>query len=78
MGLFLKLFETTAEYNAYTADTANFILPNVSCAMDDLGTVHYNPLVVVSWVGITASTATTAYLCVGSWQRINSSLPKPI
>ena len=45
MSLFLKLFNTTAEYNAYTADTSNFILPNVSCAMDDLTTVHYNPIV---------------------------------
>lgn len=45
MSLFLKLFNTTAEYNAYTADTANFIKPNVSCTLDDLGTVHYNPWV---------------------------------
>ena len=45
MSLFLKLFNTTAEYNAYTADTANFILPNVSCAMDNLTTVYYNPYV---------------------------------
>ena len=43
MSLFPKLFNTTAEYNAYTADTSNFILPNVSVAMDDLTTVHYNP-----------------------------------
>ena len=45
MSLFLKLFNTTAEYNAYTADTANFILPNVSVAKDDLTTVYYNPYV---------------------------------
>ena len=45
MSLFLKLFNTTAEYNAYTADTSNFILPNVSCTLDDLGTTHYNPYV---------------------------------
>ena len=45
MSLFLKLFNTTAEYNTYTADTENFIKPNVSCAMDDLTTVHYNPYV---------------------------------
>ena len=45
MSLFLKLFETTAEYNAYTADTSNFIKPNVSCTLDDLTTVHYNPYV---------------------------------
>lgn len=42
MSLFLKLFNTTAEYNAYTADTANFILPNVSLAKDNLGITHYN------------------------------------
>ena len=45
MSIFLKLFNTTAEYNAYTADTVNFIKPNVSCALDDLTTVHYNPWV---------------------------------
>lgn len=45
MSLFIKLFNTTAEYNAYTADTSNFILPNVSCALDDLTTIHYNPWV---------------------------------
>ena len=52
MSLFLKLFETTAEYNAYTADTANFIKPNVSCTLDDLGTVHYNPLIKVTNVSL--------------------------
>lgn len=45
MSLFLKLFNTTAEYNAYTADTSNFILPNVSVAKDALTTVYYNPYV---------------------------------
>ena len=42
MSLFVKLFNTTAEYNAYTADTANFILPNVSLTVDN-NTVHHNP-----------------------------------
>ena len=45
MSLFIKLFNTTAEYNTYTADTENFILPNVSCAMDDLTSMHFNPFV---------------------------------
>jgi len=40
----LKIFETTAEYNAFKL-TENFILPNVSCTMDDLTVVHYNPYV---------------------------------
>ncbi len=44
MSLFLKLFNTTAEYNAYTADTENFILPNVSLTVDN-SEVHYNPYV---------------------------------
>ena len=39
---YLKKFSTTAEYNAYTADTANFILPNVSLCEDTKG-VYYNP-----------------------------------
>jgi len=42
MSKFLKQFNTTAEYNAYTADTENFILPNVSLTVDN-NTVHYNP-----------------------------------
>ena len=44
MSLFLKLFNTTAEYNAYTADTSTFIKPNVSVCKDDLSLVYYNPL----------------------------------
>ena len=43
MSLFIKLFDTTAEYNTYTADTSNFILPNVSLTVDN-NTVHYNPI----------------------------------
>lgn len=42
MAIFLKKFETMSQYNAYTADTANFILPNVSLTVDN-NTVHYNP-----------------------------------
>lgn len=42
MGKYLKKFQTTSQYNAYTADTANFILPNVSLTVDN-DTVHYNP-----------------------------------
>ena len=44
MSLFLKLFDTTAEYNAYTADTANFIKPNVSLCEDTMN-VAYHPYV---------------------------------
>ena len=51
MSLFLKLFNTTAEYNAYTADTANFILPNVSVAKDAPTTVHYHPYVPDPYAG---------------------------
>lgn len=42
MAIFLKKFETMSQYNAYTADTENFILPNVSLTVDN-STVHYNP-----------------------------------
>jgi uncharacterized protein (TIGR02145 family) len=42
MAIFLKKFETMSQYNAYTADTTNFILPNVSLTVDN-NTVHYNP-----------------------------------
>ena len=45
MGKYLKLFDTTSQYNAYTADTENFILPNVSLAKDAPTTVHYHPYV---------------------------------
>ena len=44
MAIYLKEFETISQYNAYTADTANFILPNVSLTVDN-NTVHYNPWV---------------------------------
>ena len=42
--IYLKLFQNSTEYNVYTADTANFILPNVSLTVDN-DTVHYNPYV---------------------------------
>ena len=42
--IYLKKFETTSQYNAYTADTANFIKPNVSL-ITDTNTVEYNPFV---------------------------------
>ena len=42
MAIYLKKFETMSQYNAYTADTENFILPNVSLTVDN-STVHYNP-----------------------------------
>ena len=39
----IKLFETTNQYNAYTADTTNFILPNLSLCKDAPTVVYYNP-----------------------------------
>jgi hypothetical protein len=42
MGKYLKLFETESAYSAYTADTANFILPNVSYVIGSTNT-YYNP-----------------------------------
>ncbi len=43
--IYLKKFEATSQYNAYTADTANFIKPNVSL-ITETNTVEYNPLVI--------------------------------
>jgi hypothetical protein len=39
---YLKEFETTADYAAYSADTENFILPNISVCNDDVYKVYYN------------------------------------
>lgn len=44
MSIYLKKFQTTSQYNAYTADTANFIKPNVSL-ITETNTVEYNPWV---------------------------------
>jgi hypothetical protein len=44
MSKYLKLFETTAEYNAYISG-GGVILPNVSVAEDAPTTVYYNPYV---------------------------------
>ena len=41
MGTYIKYFETTAEYEAYTSDRPHFIKPNVSLTVDN-STVHYN------------------------------------
>ncbi len=46
MGKYLKKFETMSQYNAYTADTENFILPNVSLITEN-NKVEYNPSGVV-------------------------------
>ena len=40
----LRKFETTAEYNAYMADTSNLVFPNTSVCLDAPATVHYNPI----------------------------------
>ena len=45
MGKYLKQFDTHQQYEAYTADTENFILPNVSYCIDTPNEVHYNPYV---------------------------------
>lgn len=65
MAIYLKLFETTSQYNAYTADTANFIKPNVSL-IEETNTVEYNPYVpetrVVAKYNVTESTKTQMIL----------------
>lgn len=45
MGKYLKKFETHTQYEVYTADTENFILPNVSYCEDVPNEVHYNPYI---------------------------------
>ena len=40
--IYLKKFETTNQYNAYTADTTNFIKPNVSF-IEETHIVDYHP-----------------------------------
>ena len=57
MSRFLKLFETTAEYNAYTADTASFVLPNVSFCKDVMG-AYYTPVISIANAVITCDSAT--------------------
>jgi hypothetical protein len=42
MAKYLKLFENHNGYTAYTADTENFILPNVSYCIQE-NEVHFNP-----------------------------------
>ena len=49
MGVYLKKFETMSQYNAYTANTVNFIKPNVSLTVDN-NAVHYNPYVLETMV----------------------------
>ena len=43
MSKYIKLFETTSQYDAYTADTTNFILPNLTLCKDAPSVVYYNP-----------------------------------
>lgn len=40
MSLYLKLFDTAAQYSAYTADTSNFVLPNISLVKETNGIEH--------------------------------------
>ena len=44
MSKYLKLFETHAEYTAYSGGGGEMILPNVSHCID-VNDVHYNPIV---------------------------------
>ena len=65
MGKYLKKFDTTSQYNAYTADTANFIKPNVSL-ITETNTVAYNPYVpetmVVAKYNVTSAPETKMIL----------------
>ena len=61
MAVYLKKFETTSQYNAYTAST-EFITPNVSICTTE-GDVHYNPYVpetrVVAKYNVTSTSSPT-------------------
>lgn len=64
MGKYLKEFDTHNQYESYTADTSNFILPNVSYCKDVENEVHYNPYVepetrLVAKFNVTSTTYTT-------------------
>lgn len=66
MGKYIKLFETTSQYNAYTADTSTFIKPNVSLCKDTPNEVHYNPWVetrVVAKYNVTSTSNPTLIGC---------------
>ena len=43
MGTYIKVFDTHADYLAFT-QTEDFILPNVSYCEDEIDVVHYSPL----------------------------------
>ena len=43
MGQYIKLFQTHADYTAFTS-TSDFILPNVSYCEDQTDVIHYNPM----------------------------------
>ena len=55
MRKYIKLFEAHSQYESYTADTANFIKPNISFCLDTPNDVHYNPYVVVTGVTLNKS-----------------------
>lgn len=44
MSKYIKLFETHADYTAFT-QTEDFLLPNVSYCEDQTDVVHYNPYI---------------------------------
>ena len=50
MSQYIKLFNTHAEYEAYTAST-EFITPNVSACVDE-NEAHFNPYVETRVVAI--------------------------
>ena len=43
MGTYIKVFDTHADYLAFT-QTEDFVLPNVSYCEDEIDVVHYSPL----------------------------------
>ena len=63
MSKYLKLFETTSQYEAYIKGS-DVVLPNVSVAEDDLTKVYYNPWVakVIATVNVTSTSDPTYIL----------------
>ena len=75
---YLKEFQTHVQYEAYTADTANFVTPNVSLC-DQENDVHYSPHVkpletrVVTKYNVTSTSYATS-LITGNEQNIFKSM----
>lgn len=70
---YLKLFDTHAEYEAFT-QTEDFLLPNVSYCKNVTDEVHYNPYIETKLVlkfNVTSTSSPTTI--INGWRTINFS-----